>query len=465
MSFRQYGGINYAARNNIVKNNFTNANNLNIMTKVGQPESLIDVQSTLDVYAINLTSPTITLNDNGVVPKSYVDLIAIGLRPVAACQCGTDEPLEGDPSDPTTIYDTPLIIDGQTVGDGERVLIKDQPPTVDPYAGSVQNGIYVFITPFGTSTGTFARADDYLSGSTAYGAYTLVQNGTKNGNKQFIQLTQGDVGSVPLLFTPFTSSFTVGQGLLKYSTGSSTIVEVNSDLSTDSFITSLAVSGLTKSDQLLVNGTATISTASCSSLTVSGTTSLANTSISGTLTVAGLSISGATVGTLTVNGATTLANTTVNGTFNVPSATTTLGGPVNSTANIKALSFTGNGSTLNVSKYYSLDQSDQEYIVPNFEVKNYHFALNYQNPCRLNLTNIVVDPSIYPDNTRYFSITKKGAVSGDFLVTIYAPSGYLFWTPTTDGGSTATMPIGTFSYYFVVTIESGNKKFILISKA
>ena len=45
MSFRQYGGINYAARNNIVRNNYSNANNLSIMTKVGQPASYINFES------------------------------------------------------------------------------------------------------------------------------------------------------------------------------------------------------------------------------------------------------------------------------------------------------------------------------------------------------------------------------------------------------------------------------------
>ena len=45
MSFRQYGGINYAARNNIVKSNYTNANNLSVMTKVGQPSSIINFES------------------------------------------------------------------------------------------------------------------------------------------------------------------------------------------------------------------------------------------------------------------------------------------------------------------------------------------------------------------------------------------------------------------------------------
>ncbi len=56
MSFRQYGGINYAARNNIVKNNYTNANNLSVMTKVGQPVSVIIVDSGLYISSdITLT--------------------------------------------------------------------------------------------------------------------------------------------------------------------------------------------------------------------------------------------------------------------------------------------------------------------------------------------------------------------------------------------------------------------------
>ncbi len=55
MSFRQYGGINYAARNNIVKNNYTNANNLSVMTKVGQPSSIINVESGLYGIAGDIT--------------------------------------------------------------------------------------------------------------------------------------------------------------------------------------------------------------------------------------------------------------------------------------------------------------------------------------------------------------------------------------------------------------------------
>ena len=249
MSFRQYGGINYAARNNIVKNNFTNASNLSIMNKVGQPDSKINVESTLDVYAINLTSPSYTLNQNGVVPKSYVDLVSVGLTPLQACQCATTGPLSpaGNPS--LTTYSLPLVIDNYTVQNNDRVLIKDQPPNTLPYLGSVENGIYVF----NNGTGTFARSSDYSNGTDAYGAYTLVQNGTVNANKQFIELTQGTVGTAALLFTTFSSSFSVGQGLEKISTGSSTTIQVKSNLSSPSFITSLAVSGATSLGSLTVN--------------------------------------------------------------------------------------------------------------------------------------------------------------------------------------------------------------------
>lgn len=256
MSFRQYGGINYAARNNIVKNNFTNASNLSIMNKVGQPDSKINVESTLDVYAINLTSPTYTLNENGVVPKSYVDLVSVGLTPLQACQCATTGPLSpaGDPS--STVYSTPLVIDDYTVQNNDRVLIKDQPPNSTPYLGSVENGIY----DFNNVSGTFTRSSDYTTGTDAYGAYTLVQNGIVNVNKQFIQLNQGQVGTATLLFTTFSSSVLVGPGLLKTSNGSATTIQVDPNLSSPSFINTLAVSGATSLGSLTVSGNGIIMT-------------------------------------------------------------------------------------------------------------------------------------------------------------------------------------------------------------
>lgn len=51
MSFRQYGGLTYAAKNNIVRNNYTNANNLSVMNLIGQPDSLIITDSGLQLNA------------------------------------------------------------------------------------------------------------------------------------------------------------------------------------------------------------------------------------------------------------------------------------------------------------------------------------------------------------------------------------------------------------------------------
>jgi hypothetical protein len=107
MSFRQYGGTNYAARNNIVKNNYTNANNLSIMKQIGQPVSAISLQSGVyltnnivfqqlngPVYGITYsdgtfqtTSKTTTdtywqpQNDSATPPIYYTNKVAIGADP------------------------------------------------------------------------------------------------------------------------------------------------------------------------------------------------------------------------------------------------------------------------------------------------------------------------------------------------------------------------------------------------
>ena len=72
MSFRQYGGTNYASKNNIVKSHYTNASNLSVMNKVGQPTSYINFESDISgnlingafIFSDNLTV-TGTLTANG----------------------------------------------------------------------------------------------------------------------------------------------------------------------------------------------------------------------------------------------------------------------------------------------------------------------------------------------------------------------------------------------------------------
>jgi hypothetical protein len=120
MSFRQYGGINYAARNNIVKNNYTNANNLSVMTKVGQPSSIINVESGL--YGI---AGDITFQQLGV-PK-YGIMFSDGSFQNAAVTSTDSYWVEFLPqTSPATIYYTGRVIVG-----------------ADPYstAGSIESDV------------------------------------------------------------------------------------------------------------------------------------------------------------------------------------------------------------------------------------------------------------------------------------------------------------------------------------
>lgn len=61
MSFKKYGGLNYSAKNNIVQNNYTNANNLGVMNIVGQPDSTIYFES-------NIVSPVSLLSTLPTMP-------------------------------------------------------------------------------------------------------------------------------------------------------------------------------------------------------------------------------------------------------------------------------------------------------------------------------------------------------------------------------------------------------------
>lgn len=52
MSFRQFGGLQYAARHNAVSSNYNTANNLLVTQNVGQPNSYINFES--DISANNI---------------------------------------------------------------------------------------------------------------------------------------------------------------------------------------------------------------------------------------------------------------------------------------------------------------------------------------------------------------------------------------------------------------------------
>jgi len=98
---------------------------------------------------------TTPVNAIDIANKFYVDTVAQGLGPKAACQCATTAPI--------TLSGLQLI-DGYTTLAGDRVLVKNQ-------SSSQYNGIYV------ASASAWTRAVDMDVWSEVPGAYTVILNG------------------------------------------------------------------------------------------------------------------------------------------------------------------------------------------------------------------------------------------------------------------------------------------------
>ena len=121
-------------------------------------------------------------------------------------------------------------IDGVTLANGDRVLVKDQ-------SVSSQNGIYVV-------GDTPVRADDLATGADAAGAFTFVEQGSTNADIGFVCTSNKGsavVGTNNLAFSTFSSSgnVTAGDGLDKSGNELSVDLKANGGLVIES--TELAV--------------------------------------------------------------------------------------------------------------------------------------------------------------------------------------------------------------------------------
>jgi hypothetical protein len=149
-----------------------------------------------------------------------------------------------------------VLIDGQAISVGDRVLIKDQ-------ATALQNGIYT-VTQVGTTSNTtsfiFTRAtDDDTATENTSGHAVFVETGTTNADSGWVNTTDGTItiGTTLISYTQFT-------GLGQVTAGT----------------------GLTKSGNTLAVDTSTI--ASLSSTTYVGTTAIALNRASGALSLTGI---------------------------------------------------------------------------------------------------------------------------------------------------------------------------------
>jgi len=142
-----------------------------------------------------VTSDPSTGND--LVRKSYLDTVQQGLKPKQAVRAATTANIVI-----ATALNSGDVIDGITLANGDRVLVKDQ-------TASEFNGIYIVgATP--------ARATDFDSLSPIdeiNGAYTFVQEGSANQGKAFVQSgTVTTLDTDPISFVFFNSAGTlIGQ--------------------------------------------------------------------------------------------------------------------------------------------------------------------------------------------------------------------------------------------------------------
>lgn len=147
------------------------------------------------VKITNLAAPT---SDNDAATKAYVDAARMGLDVKQSVRVATTENI--------TLSGTQTI-DGVSVTDGDRVLVKNQS------TGS-ENGIYV------VAAGSWSRASDADSGSeVTAGLFTFVSEGSVNSDSGWV-LTTNDVitlGTTSLVFVQFSGAgqITAGDGLTK----------------------------------------------------------------------------------------------------------------------------------------------------------------------------------------------------------------------------------------------------------
>jgi hypothetical protein len=171
---------------------------------------------------------SIELGDNNDIPNvAYVNQIASGLKPTYLCNCATTGPIL------FTGITVPFKVDGYTVLNDDRVLVKSQSATTaNENTNNGYNGIYVYNEPAGELT----RASDCEPGDDLTNQYTFIQNGDLNGQKLFFQINVVTSFNPPLSGTDtlqyelFSSlNYAVGQGL-ELTGNSPTTLQVKSNL-------------------------------------------------------------------------------------------------------------------------------------------------------------------------------------------------------------------------------------------
>lgn len=179
-------------------NDTTTELNRDIPISLGELESL-DAGSRI---ISNLPAPT---NPNDAARKQYVDAIEQGLNLKDAVRAATESNVDlASATDPNPV-------DGVTLSDGDRVLLKSQ-------TTASENGIYVATTA--TDPTTWTRSADFDEDvEVTSGSFTFVEEGTLNANRGFVVTTNDPitVGTTDINWTQFSGAgqINAGEGLTK----------------------------------------------------------------------------------------------------------------------------------------------------------------------------------------------------------------------------------------------------------
>jgi len=294
----------------------------------GAQSGLIITNSTLDSSPIGANSPstgvftnittttgTITtspVNSTDIANKYYVDAVAQGLGPKAACQVGTT----------ANISLTGLqTIDGYTTLSGDRVLVKNQ-------GTSSQNGIYI------ASASAWTRAVDLDVWAEVPGAYTVVLNGGQaNTGWVCTATTTGTIGVTAMPWVQFSAVST-------YYAGTGLTLSSNTFSITNTGVTAASYGSASKTLTATVNAQGQLTSLSASDIAI------ANTQVSGlgtmsTQNASSVAITGGAIDNTTV-GATTA--TTVRGTT-ITATTQFTGAGTGLTGTAASLNIGGNAAT------------------------------------------------------------------------------------------------------------------------
>jgi hypothetical protein len=208
-------------------------------------------------------------SSSDIANKYYVDSVAQGLGPKAACQVATT----------VNISLTGLqTIDGYTTLSGDRVLVKNQ-------STSSQNGIYI------ASASAWTRAVDMDVWSEVPGAYTVVLNGGQADTGWVCTASQtGTIGTTAMPWVQFSGSAT-------YFAGTGLTLSTNTFSITNTGVSANTYGSANQSLTITVNAQGQLTSASAQNIAISATQITSGTIDSARISGSYTGITG--VGTLT----------------------------------------------------------------------------------------------------------------------------------------------------------------------